>query len=131
MYKLALTLTGVVFIAGCGASPPTKDEICYSITYGELNSVQSSMREIETALANGYRTVRSTQPTTRVGRCMTNVPGSRPISYRCQKNSTMTVETPVSIDYAEERKKLSALKRRYNELNNQLDTKYAACLRKP
>ena len=72
MYKLALTLTGVVFIAGCGASPPTKDEICYSITYGELNSVQSSMREIETALANGYRTVRSTQPTTRVGRCMTN-----------------------------------------------------------
>ena len=131
MYKIALALTGAVFVAGCGVSPPTKDEICYSITYGERNSVQSSMREIETALANGYRTVRSTQPTTRMGRCMTNVPGSKPISYRCQKNSRMTVETPVAIDYAEERKKLSALKRQYNKLNNQIDRKYAACLKEP
>ena len=131
MYKIALALTGAVFVAGCGASPPTKDEICYSITYGERNAVQSSISEIETALANGYRTVRSTQPTTRMGTCMTNVPGRMPISYRCQKNSRMTVETPVSIDYSEERKKLSALKRQYNKLNNQIDRKYAACLKEP
>ena len=118
----------LMVISGCNTTL-TPEQSCQGLVYGELNNVQKQISETETALANGYRVVRSTQPTLRAGTCMTNIPGSRPISYRCQKNSTMTVETPVSIDYAEERKKLAASKRRYDSLSKSADSNYAACLK--
>ena len=128
MQKFTLSILCAVVIAGC-SSPRTPEQICYSSAYGEANTVLGQISEIEGALAKGYRTVRSTQPTTRMGTCTTNNPGYRPISYRCQKNSTMTVETPVSIDYSEERKKLAAYKRQYSNLKKSADRQYSKCLK--
>ena len=116
----------LMVISGCEITP---EESCHRRVYNEIDYVQKQIEVTETALANGYRTVYSSRPTTVVGKCYSNEPGSPIKWYDCQRNSTMTVETPVSIDYAEERKKLAAYKRKFDSLSKSADSNYAACLK--
>ena len=122
-----LTIVGsVLLLSGCGISTSPREK-CEKNAYLGANAMSYQMNEIERSLSRGYRIVYSTQPTTRMGSCMTNTPGYRPISYRCQKNSTMTVETPVSIDHNEERKKLAKLKRDYPGVLARAEKEFKMC----
>lgn len=127
MKKWHVMFSGLLVLAGC-AAPLTQEEICRRNTFGQLDTIQRQINEIQASLDNGYRLVSSTQPTTRMGTCSTNNPGYAPIYYRCQKNSTMTVETPVSIDYAEERRKLAGYKNQYRQMSSKAKARYKQCM---
>ena len=116
----------VLVLSGCGISTSPREK-CEKNAYAGANAMSYQINEIERSLSRGYRIVYSTQPTTRMGSCMTNTPGYRPISYRCQKNTTMRVETPVSIDHNEERKKLANLKGEYPAVLSQAQKNFKMC----
>ena len=118
----------LMVLAGCGGAPLTQEQICRRDNFGQLNAIQRQIYEIQTSLDRGYRLVSSTQPTTRMGTCSTNNPGYAPIYYRCQRNSSMTVETPVSIDHAEERRKLAYYKRQYSMMPSSAEAGYKRCM---
>lgn len=131
MIRTSGILLSLIVLAACGA-PLTKEQICQrdrdNYGNGQLGSLQRQVWEIQASLDRGYRLVSSTQPTTRMGTCSTNTPGYAPIYYRCQRNSSMTVETPVSIDYAEERRKLAYYKKQYAEMSVRANAFYKKCM---
>jgi hypothetical protein len=120
------SVAAAVFLVGCGQSPQEK---CSSTTsYSELRVLGQKIKQSKIDIERGYKVHYSKQPSSYSGSCSTNVPGSRPIYYSCMKNSTITVESPVSIDVAVERRNLKLYERSYDRLYPKATRAYNSCL---
>ena len=123
--SLIAGIIGLGLLVGCGTSPRDK---CRSITsYSQLLALLEKIEQTEIDIERGYKVHYSKQPTTRRGTCATNTPGYLPIYYSCTKNSSMTVENPVSINVSVERQKLRMYERDYAELYPRAMREYDNC----
>lgn len=130
-FQHALGLAGMAFLAACD----TPQEQCIRMNAHDLWTVNRLITETEAKLARGYGyvTVEETHPAWVI--CdyypaPPPAPGARPGPARpryCFDDVTQTVQKPVAIDVAAEKRKLADLKRKQAELSRASASVVAAC----
>ncbi len=101
----------------------TPQETCIRDARGELGAIAAQIRTAEGNIARGYAIHYQTVTFTYAGTCI-NGAGDH---YPCERTNTRVDETPVTIDMAEERRKLAALQTRLTGARARADTSAAHC----
>jgi len=106
MSRLLLTLPCLALLAACA----TPQERCIRQGASEQTRLLNEVKETEANIARGYAIHRQTVPETVFYTCRRVRDGEVVGYYPCPETYYRTIETPVAIDVAEERKRLRGLK---------------------
>lgn len=106
MFRLSLTLPALAVLAACA----TPQERCIREGASEQTQLQRQITESEGNIARGYAIHRQTVPETVFHSCRRVKDGKVVGYYPCPETYYRTIETPVSIDTDDERRKLRRLK---------------------
>lgn len=106
MSRFILTLAPLALLAACA----TPQERCIKQGASEETQLINRITETEGNIARGYAIHRQTVPETVFYTCDRVKDGKIIGRYPCPETYYRTVETPVAIDIAEERRKLKTLK---------------------
>lgn len=121
--KQSLLAAGIVLtvVAACA----TPQDQCIARETAEYRAVTAQIKELEKTVARGYALHRQTAPYTEARIC--HVKGKRHVP--CPRTRFHTIETPVSVDMGEVRKKLARLKAHRGKLEPAALSARAACRR--
>jgi hypothetical protein len=121
--NLRLPAIGIAltFLAACA----TPQKQCIARETAEYRAVTAQIEELEETLERGYALHRQTVPFTEARIC--RVTGNEP--YLCPRTRFHTIETPVSVDMDDTRKKLARLKVQRIKLAPAAATAREACIR--
>jgi len=106
MSRFFLALPALALIAACA----TPQERCIRQGAAEQTRLLNEIKETENNISRGYAIHRQTVPETVFYTCRRVRDGKVVGYYPCPETYYRTIETPVAIDVAEERKKLRGLK---------------------
>ena len=106
MLRASLALSTLALLAACA----TPQERCIRQGASEQTRLVNEVRETEANISRGYAIHRQTVPETIFHTCRRIRDGKVVGYYPCPETYYRTVETPVSINIGEERKKLRGLK---------------------
>ena len=120
MFRHITLVTLLLTLAACA----TPQKQCIAKASKTLRQAQRDVTRIEGNLARGYAIHRQTILVPTVEIC-TKPDGS---TYSCIDHDHRTVETPVAIDVAEEKRKLSALKTLIRKEQPSVQKAAAACV---
>ncbi|MBT2129876.1 hypothetical protein [Aliiroseovarius lamellibrachiae] len=120
MFRHITLVTLLLTLAACA----TPQKQCIAKASKALRQAQRDVTRIEGNLARGYAIHRQTILVPTVEIC-TKPDGS---TYSCIDHDHRTVETPVAIDVAEEKRKLSALKTLIRKEQPSVQKAAAACV---
>ena len=109
----------LALIAACA----TPQEQCINTASNEVRSIRSGISTAQGNIARGYAIHRSQQAYEAPDICY----DKNSKSYRCFHTQYRTIETPVSINLAEERRKLANLKKRLPAAMRQMNAGVANC----
>ncbi len=98
------TLPALALLAACA----TPQEQCINTAAEPARALQQKITELEGNVSRGYAIHRQREPYTRATICYDK--NKKPFS--CLEDATRWVETPVTIDIADQRRQLANLKRR-------------------
>lgn len=101
MKPVLAALAALVVLSAC-----TEQDMCIYRNTQDLRAAESRIQELEGNVARGYAIHRTTEPYTYTGVCRDK--DGKP--YECTKTDFRTVEKPVSIDIADQRAQLAALR---------------------
>lgn len=119
MYKALPLIAALLTLTACA----TPQERCISSARSEQNGITRQINKIETNIARGYAIHEQTVPYTFIATCLDEAS----VEYSCEKNGTRIEETPVTIDIAEERRKLIPLQRRLASIRASTAADVAQC----
>ena len=105
MFRVSLTLSALAVLAACA----TPQERCIRKGASEQTQLLNKIKETEANITRGYAIHRQTVPETVFYSCRRVNDGKVVGYYPCPETYYRTIETPVSIDVKEERKKLRRL----------------------
>lgn len=105
-------------LAGC-----SEQQMCVYQNTQDLRAAESRISELEGNVARGFAIFRTTEPFTYTGVCRTKE--GKP--YPCTKTDFRTVEKPVAIDVADQRRQLAALKAQLPALQKKAESVRAQC----
>jgi hypothetical protein len=114
-----LTLPALAILAACA----TPQEQCINTASNQVRTMQTLINTTEGNIARGYAIHRSQEPYEVIDVCY-DTDGK---SYNCFHTEYRTKETPVTIDVAEERRKLAQLKRRLPAEKRKMDAAISNC----
>ena len=112
-------LPALILIAACA----TPQEQCINTASNEVRTIRSGISTAQGNIGRGYAIHRSTESYQVPDICH----DSNKKPYRCFETEYRTVETPVSINVAEERRKLAALQKRLPAAMRQMKAGVANC----
>ena len=118
MKPLLSGLAALVLLTAC-----TEQDLCVIRNTQDLRAAESRIAELEGNVARGYAIHRSTEPYEYRGVCRDRE--GEP--YECLKTDFRTVEKPVAIDVADQRRQLAALKARLPEMQEKANIAKAQC----
>ncbi|WP_424940637.1 hypothetical protein [Aliiroseovarius sp. S253] len=122
--KQRLLAAGIVLTLVGACATPQKQ--CIARETSEYRAVSAQIEELEKTLARGYALHRQQVPYTETRLC--HVQGrKKPIP--CNRTRFHTIETPVTVDIGEVRKKLARLKAHRRKLEPAAKSAQAACIR--
>ncbi|WP_298908350.1 hypothetical protein [uncultured Aliiroseovarius sp.] len=121
--KLRLTAFGMVLTLLTACATPQKQ--CIAQETAEYRALSAQVKELEETLERGYALHRQTVPYTDARIC--RVEGKEP--FLCPRTRFHTIETPVSVDIDDTRKKLARLKAQQSKLAPAAAAARAACIR--
>jgi len=114
-----LALPALALIAACA----TPQEQCINTASNEVRTMQKAISKTEGNIARGYAIHRSQEPYQVTDICYNK--DKKP--YPCFHTQYRTIETPVTINVAEERRKLAALKRHLPAAMRRMETGIRNC----
>ena len=114
-----LALPALALLAACA----TPQERCINTAANQVRTMQSLISTTQSNIARGYALHRSQKPYEALYICFDK--DQKP--YNCFHTEYRTVETPVTIDVAEERRKLAQLKRRLPSEKRKMDAAITSC----
>ena len=112
-------LPALAILAACA----TPQEQCINTASNEVRAIRSGVSTAQGNIARGYAIHTSTETYQVPDVCY----GKNKKPYRCYETEYRTIETPVTIDVAEERRKLASLKRRLPAATRQMNAGVANC----
>ena len=112
-------LPALAILAACA----TPQEQCINTASNEVRSIRKGISTAQGNVARGYAIYRSTQSYQVPDICYDS--DEKP--YRCFETEYRTIETPVTINVAEERRKLANLKKRLPAAMRQMNAGVASC----
>ncbi len=118
MKHLAI-LPALALLAACA----TPQEQCINTATNEVRAINSAISTAKGNIARGYAIHRSTQSFEVPTVCY----DAEKKPYKCYEFDTRTVETPVSINVAEERRKLASLQKRMPAATRKMKAGVASC----
>ncbi|MAM60689.1 hypothetical protein [Maritimibacter sp. UBA3975] len=118
MKSRLFALAALLALAAC-----TEQDLCVLRNTQDLRAAESRIGELEGNVARGYAIHRSTEPYEYRAVCRDR--DGEP--YECTKTDFRTVETPVPIDVADQRRQLAALKARLPALQEKANLAKAQC----
>ena len=121
--SLRLPAIGTVLALLAACATPQKQ--CIARETAEYRAVSAQIEELEETLERGYALHRQTVPFTETRIC--RVTGKEP--YLCPRTRFHTIETPVSVDIDDTRKKLARLKAQRVKLAPAATAAREACIR--
>ncbi len=92
------------------AACATPREACIRDAQSDLRSVTREIAETETVLARGYRVIRTRETELALTTCLRRTRDGETVGFPCQRPIVVTDETPIGIDYSEERARLARLR---------------------
>ena len=120
---LPRSVAGILLISlGACATPQAQ---CIARETAEYRAVSKQIRELEETVARGYALHRQSIPYTETRICR---PKDKP-AFACPRTRFHTIETPVSVDMGDARKKLSRLKAHRSKIEPEALASRAACIR--
>ncbi len=114
-----LALPALAILAACA----TPQEQCINTASSQVRNMQALISTTQGNIARGYAIHQSQEPYEAINTCYDK--DKKP--YTCFHTEYRTVETPVTIDVAEERRKLAQLKRRLPAERRKMDAAIANC----
>lgn len=112
-------IPALALIAACA----TPQEQCVNTASNEVRSMQKLIRTTEGNISRGYAIHRHTESYQVPDICYNK--DKKP--YRCFDTEFRTIETPVTIDVGEERRKLASLKKRLPAAGRKMNAGVASC----
>ncbi len=114
-----LFIPSLAFLAACA----TPQERCINSATNEVRTLQKLIATSEGNIARGYAIHKQEQPYKVASICYDK--DKKP--YACLETEFRTVETPVTIDIAEERRKLAQLKHRLPDAKRRMNDGIKRC----
>ncbi len=112
-------LPALAILAACA----TPQQQCINTASNEVRAITSAISTSKGNISRGYAIHRQTQSYQVPSVCYDN--DDKP--YRCFDFDTRVVETPVSINVAEERRKLASLQKRLPAATRKMNAGVASC----
>jgi len=112
-------LPALALLAACA----TPQEQCINTASNEVRAIRSAINTAQGNIARGYAIHRHTESYQVPDVCYDN--NKKP--YRCFDIEYRTIETPVSINVAEERRKLANLKKHLPTATRKMNAGVASC----
>jgi uncharacterized coiled-coil protein SlyX len=120
MKSFPVIAAALVALAAC-----SEQDLCVIRNTQDLRAAQSRIAELEGNVARGYAIHRTTEPYEYRGVCRDR--SGEP--FECTKTDFRTVEKPVSIDVADQRRQLAALRAQLPEMQEKANSAKAQCAR--
>ena len=114
-----LSLTALAFLAACA----TPQEQCINTASNEARTLRNLIAKTQGNIGRGYAIHRSQESYEVLEICYDK--DKKP--YQCSSTAYRTVETPVTIDVAEERRKLAQLKSHLPAATRRMNAGIANC----
>ncbi len=114
-----LALAALTLLTACG----TPQEQCIHRASADYRKLQARISVVEGNIDRGYAIHKQEQPYKVARICYDK--DKKP--YACLETEFRTIETPVAINVAEERHKLSTLKRQLSDTRRKMAREIAAC----
>lgn len=113
------TLPALALIAACA----TPQEQCINTAANEVRAIRSGISTAQGNITRGYAIHRQTQSYQVPSVCF----DAEKKPYRCFEFDTRTIETPVTINVADEKRKLASLKKRLPTATREMNAGVASC----